>query len=85
MLKKKNISPAYLLKYNGYCKKQVILLMIPNREGHYLAVKRLSALLRGITTKTNGDFYCLNCLHSFLTKTKIEPRKKVSKKKKRFL
>ena len=29
------------------CLKQVIILMIPNREGcHYLAVKKLSALLR---------------------------------------
>ena len=28
---------------------------------HYLAVKKLSALLRGITSKNNGDFYCLNC------------------------
>ena len=27
--------------------------------------KKLSTLLRGITSKNNGDFYCLNCLHSF--------------------
>ena len=25
-------------------------------------------LLRGITSINNGDFYCLNCLHSFRTK-----------------
>ena len=32
--------------------------MIPNREKwHYLAVKKLLALLRGITSKNNGDFY----------------------------
>ena len=35
---------------------------------HYLAVKILSALLRAVTSKNNGDFYCLNCLHSFRTK-----------------
>ena len=35
---------------------------------HYLGVKKLSALLRGITSKNDGDFYCLNCLHSFRTK-----------------
>ena len=23
--------------------------------------QKLSALLRGITSKNNGDFYCLNC------------------------
>ena len=51
---------------------------IQNREGwHCLAVKKLSALLRGITSKTNGDFYCLNCLHSFRTKNKLELNKKV--------
>ena len=39
--------------------------MIPSKEKegqHYLAVKKLSALLRGITSKHNGDFYSLNCL-----------------------
>ena len=34
---------------------------------HYLAVKKLSALLRRITSKCHGDFYYLNCLHSFAT------------------
>ena len=57
-------------------KKQVILLMILNEEGcHYLAVKKLSALLRGITSK-HGDFYCHNCLHSLATEKKCQPHKK---------
>ena len=52
--------------------KKVIIVMIPNGEKwHYLDVKKLSALLRGITSKTNGDFYCLNCLHSFRTKRNL--------------
>ena len=35
--------------------------MISNVEKlHYLAVKKLSALLRGITSKVNRNFYCLN-------------------------
>ena len=47
--KKKNIS-CLCLKTNSNCEKQVILLMIPNGEGwHYIAVKKLPALLRGIT------------------------------------
>ena len=37
----------------------------------------LSALLRGITSKHCSDFYCLNCLHSFRTKNKLELHKKV--------
>ena len=48
--------------------------MIQNEEKdgwHYLAVKKLSTLLRGITLK-HGDFYCLNCLHSFRTESKLK-------------
>ena len=44
---------------------------------HYLPVKRLSALSRGITSKHNGDFYCLNCIRSFRTKNKLEFHKTV--------
>ena len=40
--------------------------MIPNGEGwHYRAAKTLSAFIRGLTSKDDSDFYCLNCLHSF--------------------
>ena len=35
----------------------------------YLAVKKLSALLEGITSKHHSDFCCLNCLHSFATES----------------
>ena len=41
-IKGKEICPAYILKINSHCEKQIILLTIPNleREGwHYLAVK----------------------------------------------
>ena len=43
--------------------------------------KKLSALLRGITSKHYGDFYCLNCVHSFRTKNKLESHKKVFENK----
>ena len=59
------------LKHHANREKQTILLMISNGEKwHYLAVKMLSALLRGITSKHYGYFYCLNCVHSFRTKKK---------------
>ena len=51
--------PAYVSKYNLNREKQMILLMIPNAEKerwHYLAVKTLSALLHGITSKHKGVF-----------------------------
>ena len=82
MLKKKKIYPADVSKHDSNREKQVIILMIPNGEGwHYLAVKKLSAWLRGITSKNNSDLYCLNCLHYFRTKNKLESYKRVCKNK----
>ena len=88
------IYPAYVSKHNLNRQKQVILLMISNREKlyakseglqwHYLAVKDISALLRRIKSKTNGDFYCLNCLHSKQNtkqKNKLELHKTVLENK----
>ena len=51
--KNQKIYPAYVLKYNSNREKQIIFLKISNREKlwDYLAVKILSALLRGITYK----------------------------------
>ena len=52
--------------------------MVSNREGwHYLAVKKLSALLRWVTSKHDGDFCCPNYIHSFRSKNKLESQKKV--------
>ena len=39
--------------------------------------KSLSALLRGITSNHNGDFYCLNCFHSYNTKSKLKKHERV--------
>ena len=76
--KQEKICPAYISKHNSNCEKQVILLIISNGEKwHYFAVKKLSALLRGITSKSNGYFYCLNCLHCFRTKNKSQSHKRV--------
>ena len=50
-IKEKEICPSCISKINSNCEKQIILLMIPNEEKesfHYLAVKKLSALPRGI-------------------------------------
>ena len=46
--------------------------MILNGEKlwHYLAVKKESALLIGVTSKHHSDFYCLNCLNVFATEKK---------------
>ena len=79
--KAKTINLAYKSKYNRKRENQVVLLMITNGEKwHYIAlksertddgfnrpIKSLSRLFRGITSNHDGDFYCLNCLHSFRT------------------
>ena len=72
------IRQAYKSKYNLTHENQVILLMITDGEKwHYLDVKRLSALFRGITGNNNGDFYCLNCFQSYTTENNLKKHKKV--------
>ena len=74
----KKIEIAYKSKHNLTREKQVILLMISNGENwHYLTVNNLSGVLRGITSNHVGDFYCLNCFHSYRTKNKLESHKKI--------
>ena len=46
---------------------------------HYLEIKNISGLLRGITSNHNGDFYCLNCLHSYRTKSILKKHEKICK------
>ena len=74
----KKIQLAYRSKYNLTYNKQIILSMITDGEKwHYLVVRNLSGLLRGITSDHNADFYCLNCFHSYRTKNKLEAHKKI--------
>ena len=74
----RKIHVAYKSKHNLTCVEQVILLMISNGENwHYLTVKNLPGLLRGITSNHKADFYCLNCFRSYRTRNKLEVRKKI--------
>ena len=61
----KQIRPAYISKHNDKRDTQVNLMMITDEtiNWHYLALKRISGLLRGITSRHIGDFYCLNFFH----------------------
>ena len=74
MLKKKEeIKEAFISIYNSEGKKLAILLIILDYEKyHYIALK-------GITSKNNGDVYCLNCFHLFQTKSKLQAFEKVWK------
>ena len=74
----KKVKIAYKSKYNLIRDKQIILLMISNGENwHYLVVKNLSRLLRGISSNHDGDYYCLNCFHSYRTENKLNANKKI--------
>ena len=70
----KQIRQAYISKHNKELDTKVILLMITDGTSnwHYFAVKSISELLRGLTSNHNGDFYCLNCCHSYTTEKKLE-------------
>ena len=74
---------AYVSKRNPNREKQVILLIISNgeKQWHYLAFKKLLALLRGITAKYHCDFYCLNCFHYFSTTKKLQSHKRACENK----
>ena len=76
---KKEIRHAHISKYNHKRKNQVILLMITDdgEKWHYLAVRSLSALLRGISSSNNGDLYRLNCFHSYRTFQKLKKHERV--------
>ena len=76
----KEIRHAYESKYNLKRENQIILLMINDSEkAHYLAVKSSSALFRGITSKHEGDFYCLNCFRSYATENTLKSIKTYKK------
>ena len=40
-------------------------------------MRSLSALLRGISSSNNVDFYCLNCFHSYCALNKLKKHERV--------
>ena len=79
--KTKQIRPAYISKYNHKRNDKVILLIITDSDNnwHYLAVKNISRLLRGITSNHNGDFYCVNCFLAYTTEKRFEKHERMCK------
>ena len=74
-IKEKEICSAYISKVNSICKKQTAIIKVSNKEQdvcHYLAVKVLPILSRGITSKHHGDFCYFNCLYSFITENNLK-------------
>ena len=50
-----------------------------SQQWNYLAVKKLSPLIRGIISRSYEDFSCLNCPYSFATEKKLNHIKKYLK------
>ena len=73
------IRHAYKLKHIKRENQVILLTITDGKKWQYLAVKKLSALLRGITSNHKGDFYCLNSLHSYRTKNKFKKHENVFK------
>ena len=48
-----------------------------NNRQHYLAVKSLKTLFRETTSNHHGDFYCLNCFHSYRTLNKLKKHERI--------
>ena len=63
-----DIRQAYISKHNSSRKCVDLLIVKSGEKTHYVAIKSLSGLLRGVTSRCNGHFYCRNCLGSFRTK-----------------
>ena len=73
--KKEKMYPTYVSKHNSNLE-----MILPREKMHYFAVKNIGTIKR-ITWKNNGDFYYLDCLHSFRTKSKLESHRKVCENK----
>ena len=79
MLKKINIYPACISKHNLSHENQIIPLMIPNRRMALSYSKKISALLRGIRSKHDGDFCSLIVIIRLEQKTNMNLMKKYVK------
>ena len=72
---------AYISKYTNKRDNHVNLLMITDgtTNWHYVAIKNIHGLLRGVTSNHNDDFYCLNCFHSYRTIEKLKKHERICK------
>ena len=52
-------------------------MITDGEKWHFLTVKNLPGLLKGITSAHEKDFYCLNFFHSYRTKSQLESHKKI--------
>ena len=73
VLKNENISCLHLKTKFKLSKTNHCFIDSKRRRMALSSSQKISALLRGITSKHDGDFYCLKRLHSFRIKNKLIP------------
>ena len=44
---------------------------------HYLAIKNIKRLIRGVTSIHHGDFFCRNCMLSYRTENALKRHKRL--------
>ena len=71
------IRQAYESKHELKRENQVIILMVTYGTNWLSSIKKLSALFKRVKSNHIGDFYCLNCLHSYSAKDKIKKHEKL--------
>ena len=69
------------MEKNPNSKTSYLRELNPKNDCRFILQSKISALLRGTTSKNNGDFYYLNCLHCFRARIKIDLHKTVSENK----
>ena len=52
-------------------------MITDGKKWHYVTVKSLPALLKGISLNHNGDFYCLICFHLYRTEKKLKKHERI--------
>ena len=72
--KELDIRPIYTSKFNKTREHHANLLMITDGTDiwHYIEIKKIPALLRGVSSTHDGDYYCLNCFHSYRTESSLK-------------
>ena len=72
--KETDIRPVYISKFNKTREHHANLLMITDGKDiwHYIAIRSITSLLRGVSSTHQGDYYCLNCFHSYRTESTLK-------------
>ena len=66
-----------LITTNGKKWHYIVLKSETTDDGFNLPIKSLSRLFIGVTSNHVGDFYCLNCLHSFRTDNALKKHERL--------